>query len=49
VAGSNPRIDYSRKMIDEVNSFMRQATREKVAYDDSVSRLLEMFRAGEDA
>ncbi|MGE5484291.1 MAG: flagellar protein export ATPase FliI [Ignavibacteriales bacterium] len=47
VAGSNPRIDYARKMIDAVNAFLEQGTRERVAYEESVAGLLGMFEGVE--
>ncbi|MCR4398809.1 MAG: flagellar protein export ATPase FliI [Firmicutes bacterium] len=47
VPGSNPRIDYARKMIDRVNSYLRQGTRERCEYEESVNGLEEMFRGAE--
>ena len=44
VKGSNPKIDYSMSKIDQVNDFLRQGTFEQVAFEDTVSKLLSIFR-----
>ncbi|HDN84441.1 MAG TPA: flagellar protein export ATPase FliI [Candidatus Aerophobetes bacterium] len=43
VKGSNPEIDYALKMIDKVNSYLQQNLEEFSSYEDSVSRLIEIF------
>lgn len=44
VKGSNPKIDYALTKIDEVNNFLKQGTFEKVAYEETVSRLIGIFK-----
>lgn len=44
VKGSNPKIDYALSKIDQVNSFLKQGTFDKVAYEETVSQLLDIFR-----
>ncbi|HTY12836.1 MAG TPA: flagellar protein export ATPase FliI [Candidatus Omnitrophota bacterium] len=44
VKGSNPKIDYSLSKIDQVNEFLKQGTFEKVGYEDTVRKLLAIFR-----
>jgi len=44
VKGSNPKIDYAISKIDQVNEFLKQGTFEKVDFDDTVNKLLSMFR-----
>ncbi|MBU0572982.1 MAG: flagellar protein export ATPase FliI [Candidatus Margulisbacteria bacterium] len=43
VKGSNPKIDYALTKIDEVNEFLKQGTFEQVPYEDTVSRLCQIF------
>ncbi|MBE9547283.1 MAG: flagellar protein export ATPase FliI [Proteobacteria bacterium] len=43
VEGSNPEIDYAIKMIDRVNSFLKQDMREKISFDDSRRDLFALF------
>ncbi|MFC1617525.1 flagellar protein export ATPase FliI [Candidatus Margulisiibacteriota bacterium] len=43
VEGSNPKIDYAVSKIDIVNSFLKQATHENIAFEDTVEQLKEMF------
>lgn len=43
VRGSNPEIDYALKMIGKVNSYLQQDLEEFTPYEESVSRLVEMF------
>ncbi len=45
VKGSNAKIDYAISKIEEVNDFLKQGTFEKVEYEETVRRLLQMFRA----
>ena len=43
VNGSNPSIDYAIKMIEKVNSFLKQNIDEKIDFVQSRSQLLELF------
>lgn len=43
VKGSNPKIDYALSKIDQVNDFLKQGTFEKVAFEETVNRLLAIF------
>ena len=43
VNGSNPSIDYAIKMIEKVNSFLKQNIDEKIDFAQSRSQLLELF------
>lgn len=42
-SGSNPDIDYAISMNKKVNEFLLQEVEEKVDFDDSVQRLMDMF------
>ena len=44
VQGSNPEIDYAIKMIDKVNSFLRQNISEKVDFQSAGTQLKELFK-----
>ncbi|MBU0483870.1 MAG: FliI/YscN family ATPase [Proteobacteria bacterium] len=44
--GSNPKIDYSIRMIDRMNGYLRQTVNEKVPLKNSAASLLEMFPPG---
>jgi len=44
VKGSNPKIDYSLTKIDQVNDFLKQGTFEKIKYEDTVKRLVGIFK-----
>ena len=44
VNGSNPAIDYAIKMIEKVNSFLRQNIDEKIDFAQSKSQLMELLR-----
>ena len=44
VKGSNPKIDYSLSKIDQVNNFLKQGTFEKVVFEDTVNKMLSIFR-----
>lgn len=44
VKGSNPKIDYSLTKIDQVNDFLKQGTFEKVKFEDTVKRLIGIFK-----
>lgn len=44
VAGSNPKIDYARSMIDEVNRFLRQDINEFADFSDTLNRLQSLFK-----
>jgi len=43
VKGSNPKIDYARSKIDDVNGFLKQRIDERAAFDEGVSRLNGIF------
>jgi len=43
VKGSSPRIDEAVGVIDEVWSFLRQGISEEAPFDETISKLLEMF------
>lgn len=45
--GSNPKIDYSISMIDEVNKYLKQRVNEKSDLDSAVKELNEIFIEGE--
>ncbi len=40
--GSNPRIDEAIRMINEVNEFLRQGIYEKVTYEETFVRMMEL-------
>jgi flagellum-specific ATP synthase len=44
VKGSNPKIDYALSKIEQVNGFLKQGTFEKVKFDDTVNKLITIFR-----
>jgi flagellum-specific ATP synthase len=44
VNGSNPEIDYAIKMIDKVNTFLRQDIGEKIDFESARTQLLELFK-----
>lgn len=46
--GSNPKIDYSIRMIDKINSYLRQGMDEKVMIKESVSEMYQMLK-GDDS
>ncbi|MBF0328303.1 MAG: flagellar protein export ATPase FliI [Nitrospirae bacterium] len=41
--GTNPKLDYSIKMMDRIRNFLRQDISERVTFDDGVSRLTGLF------
>jgi flagellum-specific ATP synthase len=41
--GSNPKIDYAIQMIDNVNSFLKQAINEKFSFDETLKMLSQLF------
>jgi flagellum-specific ATP synthase len=43
VDGSDPKIDYAKKMIDKINNFVRQDTVEKVSFEVGINRLRSIF------
>ena len=43
VKGSNPKIDYALSKIDQVNEFLKQGTFEKIAYEDTLKKLIAIF------
>jgi flagellum-specific ATP synthase len=44
VKGSNPKIDYALSKIDQVNDLLKQGTFDKIEYEETVNRLLSIFR-----
>ncbi|MFA5839375.1 MAG: flagellar protein export ATPase FliI [Candidatus Margulisiibacteriota bacterium] len=44
VKGSNPKIDFAISKIEQVNGFLRQGTFEKVGFEDTVNRLIGIFK-----
>ncbi|MFH1077494.1 MAG: FliI/YscN family ATPase [Pseudomonadota bacterium] len=44
VDGSNPKIDYAKKMIDRINILLRQNIDQRVSYNESVSQLIDLFK-----
>lgn len=42
-SGSDPRVDYAIEKIEEVNSFLKQGTKERVEYEDTVGQLKGIF------
>jgi flagellum-specific ATP synthase len=41
--GSDPEIDHAKKVIGDINSFLKQGIYEKVSFDESVARLKALF------
>ena len=41
--GSNPAIDFAIEKIEQVNEFLMQETDEKIAFEDEIQMLLELF------
>jgi type III secretion protein N (ATPase) len=41
--GNDPKADYAKNKIKEVEAFLRQATNENPPYDETVERLIHMF------
>jgi flagellum-specific ATP synthase len=41
--GSDPEIDHAKRMIGDINSFLKQGIYEKVSFDESVARLKALF------
>jgi flagellum-specific ATP synthase len=46
VSGSNSKIDYAIKMIDQINAYLRQDIDETVLFDDSINQLEALFATG---
>ncbi len=44
VEGSDPEIDYAKKMIGRINSFLQQGIQEKITLKDSIKRLKALFK-----
>jgi len=44
VDGTDPKIDYAKKMIGKINSFLRQDIVKKVALKPGFDRLRELFK-----
>ena len=45
VDGSNPKIDYAIKMIEEINRYLRQDIDETTDFDESISQLAQLFES----
>jgi FliI/YscN family ATPase len=43
--GADPRVDYAISKIDEIETFLKQPTNEKTDFNETVSRLEEMFES----
>jgi flagellum-specific ATP synthase len=43
VDGSDPEIDFAKKMIGSINTFLTQDIHQKVGFDESVARLKALF------
>jgi len=43
VDGSDPEIDYAKRMIGTIHSFLRQDIHQKVRFDESIARLKALF------
>lgn len=44
VKGSNPKVDYSIQMVEEINKFLRQGINEASDYEGTISRLLDLMK-----
>ncbi|MCT4606719.1 MAG: flagellar protein export ATPase FliI [Marinisporobacter sp.] len=44
VSGSNPKIDYAIKMIDVLNSYLKQGIHDKFNYNDAVIQMKELLQ-----
>jgi flagellum-specific ATP synthase len=44
--GSSPQIDYAIRMIDAVNTYLRQKIDEPASFEDSLQQLRDLFTAG---
>jgi ATP synthase in type III secretion protein N len=42
--GADPRVDYAITMIDRINDFLRQSTKEKITFEETVKRLKDLFK-----
>ena len=47
VDGSDPQIDFAKKMIGKINAFLQQGTYQKINYEESVTRLKALFKGNE--
>jgi flagellum-specific ATP synthase len=43
IDGSDPQIDYAKKMIGRINTFLQQDIRQKITFKDGVERLKALF------
>ena len=43
IAGSDPEIDFAKKMITKMNAFLQQGMEQKTSFEESVSALRELF------
>jgi flagellum-specific ATP synthase len=40
--GSNPKVDWALKYVEEVDSFLKQGVTESFSFDDTVGQLLKL-------
>ena len=45
VSGSNPKIDYAIKMIDQINNYLRQNIAESITFEESLNDLKSLFES----
>jgi flagellum-specific ATP synthase len=48
-SGSNPKVDFSIRIIDMLNSYLRQDTNEMIDYADALQSLFFIFDEAEKA
>ena len=41
--GSDARVDYSVRMIDKINGYLRQETNDRATFPETVAALKQMF------
>ena len=47
VEGSDPKIDYAKKMINRIDTFLRQSIDETVSLEAGASRMNSLFEGSE--
>ena len=47
--GSNPRVDYAKAKINDVYEYLKQGINEKVTFDETVSRMMELMEIQEES
>ena len=48
VDGTDPKIDFAKKMIDKINTFLRQDIGERVSIEEGINRLKNIFEGDSD-